>query len=48
MGKLGKIIYHPEYEVQRSRTELESLIAQLCQESLSNVIVRRLVEIGVE
>jgi len=36
MGRLGKIIYHPEYDVQRSRTELENLIAQLCQEGLSN------------
>lgn len=36
MGKLGKIIYHPEYEAQRSRTELESLIAHLSQKGLSN------------
>jgi len=36
MGRLGKIIYHPKYDVQRSRTELEGLIAQLRQEGLSN------------
>jgi hypothetical protein len=36
MGKLGKIVYHPQHRVQRSRTELEGLIAQLRQEGLSN------------
>ena len=36
IGRLGKIIYHPEYDVQRSRTELKDLIAQLYQAGLSN------------
>jgi hypothetical protein len=36
MGRLGKIIYHPEYTVSRSRTEMESLITQLHQEELTN------------
>lgn len=36
MGRLGKIIYHPRYDVQRSRSELEDLITQLRQEGLSH------------
>jgi hypothetical protein len=36
MGRLGKIIYHPEHAVPRSRAEMESLIAQLHQEGLAN------------
>jgi hypothetical protein len=35
IGRLRKIIYHPEYKVQRSRAELKDLIAQLSQEGLS-------------
>lgn len=38
MGRLGKIIYHPEYEVQRSRTELEGLITRLRREGFSNAV----------
>ena len=36
MGRLGKIIYHPEYTVPRSRGEMKSLITQLHQEGLTN------------
>jgi hypothetical protein len=36
MGRLGKIIYHPEYTVPCSRAEMESLITQLHQEGLTN------------
>ena len=36
MGRLGRIIYHPEYDVQRSRTELEGLITQLHRKGLSS------------
>lgn len=36
MGKLGKIIYHPDYTVERSRAELQALIGQLRQEGFSH------------
>jgi hypothetical protein len=36
IGQLGNIIYHPEGDVQHSRTELRDLIAQLLKEDLSS------------
>ena len=34
MRRLGKILYHPQHEVQHSRGELKDLIAELRQENL--------------
>jgi hypothetical protein len=36
MGKLGKLVYHPEEGVQETQTKLKGLIAQLSEEGLSH------------